>query len=107
MRVARAAWMTLLLALVAGLPAVAETISNIRIEGLVQVNRSAVEAMMTSKVGSEFKLETVKEDFYRTVELGLFDPEKSQCDLKRTEAASKSSSRWSRTPSSPRSRCVG
>ncbi|MDI9600654.1 MAG: tetratricopeptide repeat protein [Armatimonadota bacterium] len=85
MRVARAAWMTLLLALVAGLPAVAETISNIRIEGLVQVNRSAVEAMMTSKVGSEFKLETVKEDFYRTVELGLFDPEKSQCDLKRTE----------------------
>lgn len=86
MNAPRTLWTALLLVAVAAFPAAAETISSIRIEGLVQINRAAVEAMMTSKVGGEFNLEAVKEDFYRTVELGFFDPEKSQCDLKRTES---------------------
>jgi tetratricopeptide (TPR) repeat protein len=83
--IARSMLTGVLLVLLTALPAAAETIAEVRIEGLVHVNRAAVEATITSEAGDDFDFERVEEDFYLVIEMGFFNAEDSKCDLHRVE----------------------
>jgi len=74
--------LALLLALLPG--ALAETVSELRVEGLVHVNRAAIDAMVNTRQGGNFDPNVVQDDFDRVMDLGFFDVDKSTAEVKRT-----------------------
>ena len=73
-----------LVALVALPGALAETVAELRIEGLVHVNRAAIDATINTRQGGPYEPTVVQADFDRVMDLGYFDVLKSTAEVNRT-----------------------
>jgi tetratricopeptide (TPR) repeat protein len=71
----RTAWGGLLLAAVLCTPALAQrAVTEVRIEGLVRINRAALDGILRTRQGADFSADVARDDLARIVSLGFFDP---------------------------------